>query len=998
MVDLGDLTKLIKEGSSLSSLDWLEVDEKTYRENERLPKQKLHAVPVLEEQWGRLEERSSFRLSPDHFEPSNPTTPFWSERRQPSVLTDEKKSEIVDTFLKRHLQAGVEVKTALQILTKHFDKDTLNNPSVRRAVSASCKEAGLMGHVYVDTSIFPKCDQGEGQDFVAKHNKNTLYVLAKEKCGGCVWAQENKCSRFQKELITEVDYNEGLWSFYKSKAESQGKDLSGIKEDGTYKDKIRVANTAPVAQTKETLDGKPVQRDITSSLSVEEAEALLKSSEIRREIVANAHVENKIIKYSSRMLDGDHGPEVRDMVAHDPDLSSLRDHVGLLGTLYVDASFFSNDETFQEYRKAHPYLHLYDGTLKTDSLLRGIAERYAVGQWGYKGASDRTNSVLDKLKNLPENEVLKFAQEAFSLPLPTKDVQYKVVTPVYDPTQNITLKEAKRKLAAHKESEVSIVNTKKMSSEKALAWKMLEGDHSKQMSSRLRTANFDTLTPHLHLLGNLYVLSDYVTKDEMTRLAKKRPALASLPVINSSQVEDFFRQDSTKDRILGRYLQTEKGKKTSADKVSETLEKLSPSGIQKMASLVYSLPISTEKEYQGVERVHNASAHITDEQATKALKKAKVVHDKIRKDLTSYVNEGGNSILRPLLARFSSDLVKTLWLSKGKVATSVQDHIRREELEKKAYLTVVNPSFKPSKEAVVLIPSFFETRMGRWVRDKMVSGSTGTRLSEELERTWSEPEITQDIPVILAMRDEEGLYGKVYITADSYADCTVGKRASKGVQQIVKGSKCSGCVYNKSGSCLLYAKPLVKSPIYDQDVLTTSIQSAVYERRIGEDTASKLQESSSDIKERVRAANLAQTSLVMDRNISVQNTYKAYFGKPIEDTKREKRIAAMLKDARYLLTQGVGEEDARLQLLEKYGSSTLKQGAVYLDQVIDRTRDYTSEIVDSSNIQAPTGKEQLSEIELLPEQVSNALEDFDFDNDNKDAPMDDVSFGGLNWE
>lgn len=47
MADLGDISSFIKEGS-VANLDWLDVDEKQYRELDTLPKQNLDISPDMQ--------------------------------------------------------------------------------------------------------------------------------------------------------------------------------------------------------------------------------------------------------------------------------------------------------------------------------------------------------------------------------------------------------------------------------------------------------------------------------------------------------------------------------------------------------------------------------------------------------------------------------------------------------------------------------------------------------------------------------------------------------------------------------------------------------------------------------------------------------------------------------------------------------------------------------------------------------------------------------------
>ena len=77
---------------------------------------------------------------------------------------------------------------------------------------------------------------------------------------------------------------------------------------------------------------------------------------------------------------------------------------------------------------------------------------------------------------------------------------------------------------------------------------------------------------------------------------------------------------------------------------------------------------------------------------------------------------------------------------------------------------------------------------------------------------------------------EAGLYGTVYSTQESFADCRDGadflsKHGSK-VRAIVAGAKCESCIFAKVGRCLMYGRKLVASPeaIYTPETVTAVLE------------------------------------------------------------------------------------------------------------------------------------------------------------------------------
>lgn len=86
---------------------------------------------------------------------------------------------------------------------------------------------------------------------------------------------------------------------------------------------------------------------------------------------------------------------------------------------------------------------------------------------------------------------------------------------------------------------------------------------------------------------------------------------------------------------------------------------------------------------------------------------------------------------------------------------------------------------------------------------------------------------------------ENGLYGSVYSTQESFDECRDGAdflaKHNPGVRAMVAGAKCDSCIYNKISRCMLYGKPLVKQA---SDVFTwETVEAVIQEHK----TAGRLQ-------------------------------------------------------------------------------------------------------------------------------------------------------------
>jgi hypothetical protein len=100
------------------------------------------------------------------------------------------------------------------------------------------------------------------------------------------------------------------------------------------------------------------------------------------------------------------------------------------------------------------------------------------------------------------------------------------------------------------------------------------------------------------------------------------------------------------------------------------------------------------------------------------------------------------------------------------------------------------------------------------LRREMLKGRSEVELGQALKYAFSLTDLHETRPHWEPIFREAGLYGSIYTTQDSFADCREGSdfiaKHNPGIRAVVAGEKCSGCVYNKIGRCLLYGKPLAK--------------------------------------------------------------------------------------------------------------------------------------------------------------------------------------------
>lgn len=593
MSDLGDLGRLLQdESTTLADLDWLDIDEEAYREHEDLPEQNLNAIPDLEEEWGRRTEADEYGLSALREEPEKKTTPFWSERPISTGLSEQERTEIAVRFLRMQLLKGASVDEVIAHFRDHFDDSVISSSEER--ISSALHEEGLLGTVYVDASLFPDCDQGQGQDLVQSSAQDALYVLGKDKCLDCVHNQNGVCSKFEKEIVFEVEWSDDLWKHYRDTFESQGKDLSHIDPDDDPKSKIQQASRAGPVERTTIHDRKPVlDHHPADEVSGDEAEQTIKQADIQREIVGDVYQQRKQKQAAREMIRGHHGRPLADQLEEDPDLRDLQKHHHLLGRLYVDLSFFDSYEQFasftreedldldacllcgvpKQHEEPHPeWTDLSRVTLQHPTMINRIVHRYGLIQWGH-GYEEEHRSIVEsmarRLMDRPPQEIRSFAQNVFARPVPEETRQYTHLAPVFvDPTKGISSQEALDAVQHFEPSTPDIDDPYVRRLQQDVAQRMMAGDHGDKMAARLDMD--DALTPlrkHLHVLGRLY-RCDGLFGDDETREAfyQNRPELEDLPAYEGAST---FERDEVQRRIISRYLKLQA---PLDDQVAQTLK------------------------------------------------------------------------------------------------------------------------------------------------------------------------------------------------------------------------------------------------------------------------------------------------------------------------------------------------------------------------------------------------------------------------------------------
>ena len=201
-----------------------------------------------------------------------------------------------------------------------------------------------------------------------------------------------------------------------------------------------------------------------------------------------------------------------------------------------------------------------------------------------------------------------------------------------------------------------------------------------------------------------------------------------------------------------------------------------------------------------------------------------------------------------------------------------------------------------------------------WGASELIKGlklSFDVKLLKETQEHW------------LPLLKEAGLYGTLYTTQESFANCHEGadflsRHASK-VRAVVAGEKCSGCIFHKVGRCMLYGKPVVKSA---EDLYTPATVSAVLdEHRLAGNLppeAAKLEWGDSP-KEALQAIHQAATEPKSSKSGELRMAVEVgHYGSTVEHLSGQLTKRQVVKAAAKYLNEGLYGDDLRALLQSQF--------------------------------------------------------------------------------
>lgn len=941
MAKIGDLKDLLGTPDTPNHLKWLDVDGVDYREFvEALPKQNLQVIPDLEAAWSFLGDQSPYNLSSDHMER---VSPFWSDVTPPRI-SDAEMEQTLLTYLRQNLSRGYTVAQTHEMLERGFSADVLKRHA--SVIEDTFKrEAGLLGVVYDDARLYPRCASEKGK----KIKTAARYLLAKSSCGSCVQHQNGRCAVMDKEIVFDVDYSEDLWDEIAPSKFISLEDKFAKLATLPVRRRIQVAHkmleTQP-AFKRATWDNRPVL-DAPAKLSDKQASEAVKNLKDTQVILGDVFAARKREVMAAYMMEHGTDARVRSLIASDKDLAPLKSHMHVLGSLYLDMSFFPTWDAAKTWTDKHasllqtvPYVV---GTPYGESaanvknasrdamhwtsadVLGSVTARFALAQ-GLTQDTEKVANFRTMIAKKSAEDVRKIAQKVYSLPLSKKAKAYDNLGMVtYDIKTGMTLKQAHKHLSLYGHKSYSTDGGKLQKQRVQIARVMATGQHDSQVQGVIQKhPHLASLRSHVWGHGKYYLDRNlFASAQDMELFYKRHASKRSLPVITEGNPWDHTQ---VRQAVLSDL-------KAVGIKIAD-LTSVEASKVQHLARLAQTRP-KLKASYDDVEQ-KGRKVIVTAKDAQAAIDRIRAKRDaKVAFDATDYVRAPWVKRTAKLLEGDSKQQLRVL------LAKMV-------EVEKNTVL--------PDSS----IYNFHS------VKKMAQAWSSGKPMRDHLA-TLKPHEVLSHAPIIAAFRNEEGLYGHAYMIADVYDDCKEGaKKAASTVTQVVRASKCESCIYRKESSCALYRADLVTDPVYTKQ---DAMRHAGLAHKAGRLDKTAFQGLLSDLgagrrtpREVIRVANLSR--------VAVQVNKAAFSGEVNNDAggpAQARQVAAdpskVLKAARLLVEKGYTRRDIVSRLQASFEPVNVK--AAIKEGLGDILKQAPSQVLDLVTAKAHSnGREQMADLEI----------------------------------
>lgn len=212
------------------------------------------------------------------------------------------------------------------------------------------------------------------------------------------------------------------------------------------------------------------------------------------------------------------------------------------------------------------------------------------------------------------------------------------------------------------------------------------------------------------------------------------------------------------------------------------------------------------------------------------------------------------------------------------------------------------------------------------LRKEMLLGRSETELAHALKSAFTTTDLAATREHWAPLFREAGLYGALYATQESFPDCREGASFvathNPGLRAMVAGEKCTGCIYNKVGRCLVYGKPLLASV---NDLLTPETVQQVF---VGHKMAGKVAAWDTHLiqgtpREALKALHKAAAMGATAPKASRDTVVRAFTGHAPQHTTRTDTLRAIVASAQRHLNEGLYGADLGRALRARFDARDL---------------------------------------------------------------------------
>lgn len=318
---IGDVDRIM-HNQSVSDLSWLSINEEEYRASEALPKQNLDIIEDLQHALVREEGDDVPKVLP----------------LRPYVMVNSNEQP----YTYQNIDSQVIKKTASYVIDQEDPRDLVNKlilefpkndlQRLSSDISRLVKERGLLGNVYVVPEHLDRCHNPTGRDKgVLSNSKRSLFVVASNKCSGCVCNSSGNCTSLKKRIVSSVNYTPKLASHYFPTIAPQSRLSSILASGNDWKSRIQNAFLLDWGVTQEHVKTVHTQAKVSTKVYSEaEMVAALDMKKNKDEGITATYA-----KYARRMIDGKDDREYL-RASGDVELTRLASEYGLIGHTYLD--------------------------------------------------------------------------------------------------------------------------------------------------------------------------------------------------------------------------------------------------------------------------------------------------------------------------------------------------------------------------------------------------------------------------------------------------------------------------------------------------------------------------------------------------------------------------------------------------------------------------------------------------------------------------------------